>query len=179
MIELDATDAECTVYTFKEGLLSPLAHDLKIRVTRFTLAISDDHGEVRAVFDPTSLRTVGATKGGREAPEALSATDRETIDGNVDRAVLHGDRWPEIRFVSERVTPAESGFTVVGALTLHGRTALLEVPVRRRGAHLLAEVRLDQTRFGVRPYTGLMGTLRIKPEIVVEVRVPAAALGLG
>jgi len=39
---LDASTAECLVFTEKEGLLSGVAHDLKLRVERFRLRIDDD-----------------------------------------------------------------------------------------------------------------------------------------
>lgn len=48
MPRLDASSADCFVFTYKEGLLSAVAHDLKLRVTRFTIDTEGD--AVRAEF---------------------------------------------------------------------------------------------------------------------------------
>jgi len=37
VIRVDASSAECLVLTEEEGLLSAVAHDLKMRVTQFEL----------------------------------------------------------------------------------------------------------------------------------------------
>ena len=37
----DASNAECHIYTYKEGVLSAIAHDLKIKVTSFRIDVSE------------------------------------------------------------------------------------------------------------------------------------------
>ena len=56
MIEYDASSAQCLVYSFKEGLLSKLAHDLKHRVTRFSVRVDEQTRAVEAEIDARSLR---------------------------------------------------------------------------------------------------------------------------
>ena len=41
-------DARCTVYTFKEGLLSAIAHDLEIAVERFSIEWDDARTRIEA-----------------------------------------------------------------------------------------------------------------------------------
>src|SRR4051812_4209200 len=43
-MRIDPASAECLVYTFKEGLLSAVAHDLKIRVERFEIEVTPGEG---------------------------------------------------------------------------------------------------------------------------------------
>ena len=62
MARHDASTAEVLVFTFKEGLLSPLAHDLKLRVTRFSLEVAETSDSVAAEFDPRSLVVLTAMK---------------------------------------------------------------------------------------------------------------------
>ena len=52
----DATSAECLVFTYKEGLLSALAHDLEIRVPGFEVDVDDATLAVRARADPPRCR---------------------------------------------------------------------------------------------------------------------------
>ena len=54
----DASSAECLVLTYKEGLLSAVAHDLRIRVTRFDVEASLSPPSVRARFDAARHRAL-------------------------------------------------------------------------------------------------------------------------
>ena len=50
------------------------------------------------------------------------------------------------------------------------------VPGRRDGDRLRAEVTIHQLAFGIRPYTALLGTLRVRPDVIVRLSVPAEGL---
>jgi polyisoprenoid-binding protein YceI len=90
--------------------------------------------------------------------------------------VLRAARFPEIRFASSAVSRAGSGYDVRGALSLCGATGELSVPVRREGDRLRAEVAIHQPAFGIRPYAAMLGTLRVRPDVIVRVSVPAEGL---
>ncbi len=165
-----------TVYTYKEGLLSRVAHDLKLAVTRFEIVLDGD--AVRATFDPKSLKVRAVMKGDAEEPGALSARDREEIEANIRGPVLHVDRFPEIRFEGRvrRLPEAGRDGEVEGRLTLCGVTRTLSLPVSRRPPDLVAEVRLDQRDYGIEPFRALMGALKIRPDVDVRVRLPESAV---
>ena len=97
MTSYDSSTAECCVFTFKEGLLSPVAHDLRLRVTRFEIEVGD---VVNASFDATSLVVDAPMKDGRENPSALTAADKTKIAGQIRDDVLHASRHPQITFRS-------------------------------------------------------------------------------
>jgi YceI-like domain len=170
----DASSATCSVFAFKEGLLSAVGHDVKLEVKRFELSIAD--GSVRATFHANSLEAVCAMREGREDRAALSSSDRKTIEGYVRDDILHARRHPTITFVSQSIEAEDDGFLVEGDLTLHGRTRRVEVPVRSEGGALRARVTLRQPDFGITPFRALLGALRIQPQVEVEVVVPGAAL---
>lgn len=159
------------VFTFKEGLLSGVAHDLELAVERFR--IDWDAAHVSATFDTRSLRVLHAVVAGRPAPDALSARDRRTIERNIAEDVLATAQHAEARFESTSVEVAGDGFVVHGTLTLAGVQHELSVPVRRDGSRYAAEVVLDQRRFGIEPYSAMLGTLKLKPEVRVRLDVPA------
>ena len=167
---LDATTAECLVFTEKEGLLSAAAHDLKIRVGRFQLRIED--GSVEAEFDAGSLRVVCALRGGADAPNALSAKDRAEIEANIAGKVLHARAHPAIRFRSRTV----SADRVEGTLSLHGKERDLAVQVRREGDRAVAECTVHQPDFGIQPYSAAFGTLRVKASVTVRLGAPATGI---
>jgi len=174
MAHHDAESAECLVLTYKEGLLSPIAHDLKIRVTDWTVAVDDESNAIEATFDPGSLRVVAPMKEGRENPSALSDRDKREIEDDIREEVLQTKEHPEIRFASTRVSARDDGgFDVEGDLTIKKVTRRVSTTVRREDDRHVAELTLHQPDFGIKPYRAALGTLRIKPDVDVRVSVPA------
>lgn len=165
-------DAECRVYTFKEGLLSAVAHDLELRVERFWLEWDEARTRIEGSFDGASLRVLHAMKEGAPNPSALSSRDKTKIESNIADDVLEVKRFSAIRFVSSTVVPEGEGFVVRGTLELHGQKREIEARVVREGERYVSEVVLDQEAFGITPYRAMMGTLRIKPDVRVRVSVP-------
>lgn len=168
-------NADVLVFTFKEGLLSAMAHDLKIRVTRFSIHVDETTNAIEATFDPASLRVVTAMKDGAEAHGALSDSDRKKIEGNIVDDVLEARKFPEIRFVSSSVEEDEgTGYRVRGKLTLHGKTQDVSFVSRTDGEGQVAQIEIHQPSFGIQPYSALLGTLKIKPDVLVNVALPGA-----
>lgn len=172
----DSSSAECLVLTYKEGLLSAVAHDLQIRVGRFDIEIDDARSSVSARFDAASLEVVGAVSGGVVREGALSEADKRKIEHTIADEVLHVRKHPEIRLSSNDVAPEGDGFRIRGDLALHGHTKAIAFVARREGDRFVAEVRLHQPDFGIKPYSALLGTLKIKPDILVRCAIPARLL---
>ena len=161
------------MFTYKEGLLSVVAHDLKIRVAAFTITVDETTRAIEARFDATSLRVVSAMQDGKESRGTLSAANKKEIEGNIVRDVLAAAEYPEIRFVSKRVEPRGDGYLVTGTLALHGKQRALQVTVRQDGERYVAEARVHQPDFGIRPYSALFGTLKVQADVTVRVTVPS------
>lgn len=170
----DASTARCSIIAYKEGLLSAVGHNVRLEVTSFSVKVHD--GEVVATFDADSLRAVCAVKDGRDDPDALSAKDRDTIAGYVRKDILESSRFPEIIFRAGLVDADEDEAEVEGSLELHGVTRDVEFTARRLDDHWVARLQLRQSDFGIRPFKALMGALKIKSEIDVELRLPADAV---
>jgi hypothetical protein len=170
----DASSAECLVLTFKEGLLSAVAHDLQIRVTRFSIEVDDTSRALTARFEASSLKVLGAVHDGVLREGTLSDADKRKIEQNIADDVLAIRSHPEIRFTSSEVVPEGDGFRVRGELALHGRTRAIAFSVQKKGDRLVAEVPLHQPDFGIKPFSAMLGTLKIKPDVVVRCSVPAA-----
>ena len=112
-------------------------------------------------------------KDGVPNPSALSDRDKRKIESTIQDDVLETRRHPEIRFTSTDVRVEGDTATIRGTLALHGRTKPLEVRARKEGAKWIAETTLHQPDFGITPYTAMMGTLRIKPDVRVRIELPA------
>lgn len=172
MYQLDQTKADCFVFTYKEGLLSAVAHDLKIKVTRFALDIDDKARRVEGRFDAASLRVVCAMHKGAESKGTLSPDQKREIEGNIVNEVLEAEKHPEVRFTSSAVQEEGDGFVVQGQLALHGKRKKLEVAVRKDRHRYVASARVHQPDFGIRPYSALLGTLKVKAEVEIQILIP-------
>ncbi|MBW2461737.1 MAG: YceI family protein [Deltaproteobacteria bacterium] len=168
------SNARCHIFTEKDGLLSKVAHDLRIRVDRFDVNVegAGDARQVTATFDPKSLVVETALSKGADSPSALSAKDRAKIEKSIQNDVLEVRRNAEIRFTSRSVEERGAGLIVIGDLTLHGRTRSLTVEVRDGGDAWQASVTLHQPDFGIKPFSAMMGTLKVKADLRVEISVP-------
>lgn len=172
MARFDAYNSECLVFSFKDGLLARLAHDLKMQVERFSIEVDDATRQIRATFDPSSIQVVCAQVDGRDDPSTLSKGDKAKIHDNVVKDVLHARKHPEIRFESTNVVQRGEGFAVEGTLHMHGRSKGLQASIRGDGPRWVTEVRIHQPDFGVKPYTAALGALKVKPDVLVRVSVP-------
>lgn len=173
MTTYDATTATCHVFTFKEGVLSAVAHDLRIRVERFTIDVDEAAGTVTATFSAGSLRVDCAMKNGREDFDALSDRNRREIEGSIAGDVLNARRYPEIVLRSTRVEGQDDERRIEGTLSLHGAERPLRATARREAGKWVAEVELRQPDFGIKPYSAMLGTLKVQPVVRVRVSVPA------
>lgn len=165
-------DADTRVLTFKQGLLSAIAHDLEIDVGRFSIEWDEARTQVTAEWEASSLRVRHAMKDGAPSPSALSDRDKHKIEATIREDVLAAARFPTIRFASSRVETNGERLVVHGSLELHGRTRDIEAHVSREGERWVTEVVLQQPDFGITPYRAMMGTLQIKPEVRVRISVP-------
>jgi hypothetical protein len=173
MLRFDASSARCEVLSFKEGLLARMAHDLKIEVSRFTIDVDTDTLAIDARFDSSSLRVVCAMDCGVDAPNAtLNTDDRQQIEERIMEDVLDARRYPEIRFRSTKVVKTGDHFRVSGALALHGHERQLELVVRVAAGRAATEVALWQPDFGIRPFSAMLGALRIRPDVMVRLSLP-------
>ena len=173
MTTYDASNSEIFVYSFKDGLLSKIAHDLKIQASSFSIEMDTEANTLNASVDALSLKVLCCMKRGVPAPNTLSASDKKKIEVNLLKNVLNTKRFPKISFVSSSIQPESDGFSIQGELSLHGRTRSVRVRATRQGHLLVAELTLHQPDYGIKPFKAMMGTLKVKPDVKVVISIPA------
>src|SRR5262249_17885348 len=91
--------------------------------------------------------------------------------------VLDASRFPEIRFVADRLRVSaqktdELEGTLSGKLSVHGVTRPLDVPVhawRRGEAQLvLGKVSFKQSDFGIAPLRKVSGAIAVEDQVLVD-----------
>ncbi|MDH5492537.1 MAG: YceI family protein [Myxococcales bacterium] len=170
----DASTAECQILTFKEGLLSRVAHDLKFELRRFRLQVEDETRAIEAEFELESIELVCARKDGRDDPGALDASDAKKILSNLRSEVLHTRRFPKARFTSTRIEPVgEGAIRVEGTLELHGRERTIRGRALEQEGRWILQLELHQPDYGIKPFSAMMGALKVKPGVQVRISIPA------
>ncbi len=170
MPRYDADDGRCTVYTYKAGLLSAVGHDLAFRLTRWSLEVEEDR--IEGHFDGTSLELLGVVRDGVPVPGVLSASDERQVMDNIRKYVFKGFRPAEIHFVAEDVEIDDDRIEGEGVLTIPPRSHAVPFEVEIDDGEARCSVRLHQPHWGIKPFSALMGTLKIKPDVEVRLTVP-------
>lgn len=173
MARYDSSNADIHILSFKDGMLAKLAHDLKMKVERFTITVDEEKKHIDASFDARSVKVVCRRKNGEDDPSGLNALEIATIHSNIEGDVLESKKFQDIRFVSTSITPEGEGYRIVGDLTLHGKTKSLTTVAKRKNGRFEAEVKLHQPDFGIKPYSAMMGALKVQADVIVTVSVPA------
>lgn len=164
-------DGELLLGTTSEGPMARMGHDLRIRVEDWEarLELGEEPGScrLRVRAGLASLRVLGGSGGAKP----LTETDLRRIESNAEK-ILESRAHPEVSFVSTAMTGNWEAGRIDGELTIHGATLPQGFDVRREpdGAYRLTGV-IAQSRFGLKPYSAMMGALRLGDDISVEVTV--------
>lgn len=172
MARHDASSAEVLIYSYKDGVLAKLAHDLKMKVGSFSLTVDDATKKIEATFDATSVTVVCRCKDGKDEPGGLNMIETAAINSNIEKDVLESKKHGQIRFVSTAVEADGEGYRVTGDLTLHGKTKSVRANVAQKAGRWVTELRLHQPDFGIKPYSAMMGALKVQADVLVTVSVP-------
>jgi hypothetical protein len=175
------------IKTTRAGLAARVGHDLTLDVTRWSADITvpgeaapgeTPSGEtapggdlsaatVTAELDLGSLVVREGTGGARP----LTDSDRRDIESTT-RKILGAGGQATAAFRSTWVIPSAAGGAIEGTLTLNGRSQPVRLqltspaPGRYRGT-----VTIVQSAFGIKPYTGFFGALKLRDEVVAEFEV--------
>ena len=103
----------------------------------------------------------------------LTDKDRGEIVKNIDGKVLSGN---PIEFRSSAVEAVGAGLSVRGELSMNGQShpASFELSVAGDG-HVTGTATVVQSEWGIKPYRGLMGALKVRDslEVVFDGTLPA------
>jgi len=153
------------VFTFKDGVLSAVAHDLRLHFENFRVAL--DGTTVNAEFDLKSLVVDGPMEGGALREGGYDAGKRAEVEKAMHQDVLRTDRHPRATFVGS-ATPQGAGYAVNGTLELAGSKAPLAFEVKNEGGRYVSSFELTPSQWGIAQYKALFGAIRLKDIVRVE-----------
>lgn len=158
--------------TTRQGLATKVGHDLTIEVTNWSGTVTvgaDPAGSgIDVTAETSSLRVVHGAGG----VKPLSDRDKQEIRTNAAK-VLGADRTPTARFVTTSAQlGADGSGTVTGTLTLCDVSRDLTLTVTPLGdGKFRATGTVVQTDHGIKPYTALLGALKLADAVTVEAEV--------
>lgn len=153
------------VFTFKDGVLSAVAHDLRIRLEKFEITLEGN--AVRAEFDLKSLFVDGPMENGALRADQYDAGKRADVEKAMHGDVLRTSKHPTASFAGT-ASEQGAGFAVTGELELAGKKAPLAFDVKNEGGTYTAAFELQPSQWGVSQYKALLGAIRLKDVVRVE-----------
>ncbi|OBI94122.1 S-adenosyl-L-methionine-dependent methyltransferase [Mycobacterium alsense] len=170
MWTLTAADGELLIRTGVAGRAARMGHNLTIAMTRWeaTVAWRDAEpvtAELTVEVDSLEvLRGEGGVKG-------LTGPEKALVKSNALKS-LGANRYPEIRFAADDVDKTTRGYRLAGKLHIRGKSRRHVIDLRTEDLgdawRMSAESGVRQTDFGVKPYSLLMGSLKVADEVKVS-----------
>ena len=157
------------VYTTRTGLGSRAGHDLTIEATEWSgeaLIQQDSPIQVRVEVKVAGLRVVSGAGGIKALTDSDRADIRKTLRS--DR-LLRADRHPTIEYRADASAGTPESFRLEGHLTLAGTSHALTVTGGQTpDGRIKGSTVITQSRWGIKPYSAFLGTLKVADDIRIE-----------
>lgn len=167
---IDIEKSKMTVRVFKTGFFSAFGHEHEISAPIAQGSFTEDNPSVDLTVDSRQMRVMD---------KDISDKDRAEIQQNMlGAAVLDSEKFPEIRFRSNRVDRLGDGkWTVRGDLTIRGQTHAVQMDVQGQNGHYRGAAEVKQKDFGITPFAVGGGAVKVKDELRVEFEIVGKIVG--
>lgn len=157
--------------TYRQGLAAKAGHDLVLEAAAWsgTLVVpdgSDATPSITVEIDLRSLQVIQGTGG----VKPLSESDKADIRKAMQKPLQTADH-PMATFRSTDVRVEGPRATVAGALALAGQSHALELEVHRDDSAIMARGEVVQSAWGIKPYTGFLGALKLRDAVDVDISI--------
>ena len=167
------------IFTSTGGLMGAMGHNLRLACNDFSFFFDVAEKKMKVgVFKAASVvvvHPVDAQKN-EELKKTLSPSDKETIGKNaLSKDVLDVEKFPEVTFEVAQETKKN----VTGTLTLHGASNMIKLSIEEFPQHFAVKCPLSQPQFGMTPYSAMMGSIKVAPQVDIQLEVPKAVYNDG
>lgn len=85
---------------------------------------------------------------------------------------LNAKKYPRVQFTADDITATDDGYRLTGSVEIHGtsqpQTVDLTIVDRGQEWGMSTRLSLTQSAFGIKPFSLMMGTLRVADEVTLE-----------
>jgi polyisoprenoid-binding protein YceI len=167
---LDGSHGELLIRTGVAGRAAQMGHRLTIAMRSWQATTqwnSDEPVSAELTVDAGSLEVVR----GEGGLTPLSGPEKILVRSSALRS-LGARRFPRITFAAKTIEKSDDGYRLTGALTIHGKTRAQIVEVRTDDLDgswwLSSETTVRQSEFGIKPYSQLLGSLKVADDVTVS-----------
>lgn len=174
---LDLAQSQLSLTLVQEGMLSKRYPTHLVVVKNFSCNITLPRDEKL-----TTVTLEAEAKSFTNADKIMSEFERRGFHDVLQNKVLESERYPAIKFKSVSVSGLKKTgdtrtFTLNGDLVLHGVTKRVAFPVIVTLANdqlrAIGEASLKQSDYGIQPYEGNMGLIKIADELKINFSIVA------
>src|SRR6202047_2651779 len=147
-----------------------MGHRLSIAMRRWQATVRWSDGApvgAQLTVDVGSLEVVR----GEGGLTPLSGPEKILVRSSALRS-LGARRFPRITFAAKTIEKSDDGYRLTGALTIHGKTRAQTVDMRTDDLdgswRLSSETTVRQSEFGIKPYSQLLGSLKVADDVTVS-----------
>lgn len=161
------SNSSCVINTYKEGLLSAVAHDLKIALTRFEIKV-DQNLQITARFWPDTFNVLGAVDTDNNLlSNVLKDKDLKQIKKTVQKEILMTHKYPVIQFQG-----AIESEKISGELDLKNKKHTVQSCIHINKTDFAQSIsirfEIQPSQWGIAPYKALFGAIRLKDYVVIQ-----------
>lgn len=166
---LDASDGELLVRTGIRGRAAKMGHRLTITMNSWHATVRWADGQPVAAELTVDVDTL-AVSHGEGGLTALSGPDGERARSHALKS-LEAGRFRNITFAADDIEQTDDGYRLRGMLDIRGtrRSRAVDLRVEKLGEawRMSCEADVRQTDFGVKPYSMLMGAMKVVDTVTV------------
>jgi hypothetical protein len=165
-MELGPQHGNLTLHTGRSGAAAKVGHDLTLGIQRWSIEV-DPAARLTMSADLDSLTVIKGDGG----LKPLSDKDKVTILGHA-KDTLKATSHPAVLVTIDG--PTDASGTADAAVTIAGQTRSVPVSIEISDsdpARITVTAALLQTAFGIKPYSGLLGALKVADEVTIRLDV--------
>jgi polyisoprenoid-binding protein YceI len=175
---IDLSRSQVIATLTQEGFISRRYPNHRVEVKSFSGRIKVPERDETQI----AVEVEAEAKSLTNADERMTEFERNEFHNVLNNHVLESDKFPRIKFVSVSVSDArKSGesrtFTLNGDLTLRDVTKQVSFPVTvtisKDQLRATGEAEFKQTDFGITPYSGKLGMIKIGDVIKIKFEIVA------
>ncbi|HKQ78139.1 MAG TPA: YceI family protein [Blastocatellia bacterium] len=175
---IDLAQSQVTATLTQEGFIARRYPSHRVEVKNFNGKIEVSEKDETAV----EVEVEADSKSLTNVDQDMSEFERKEFHSVVNDQVLESGKFPRIKFVSVSVSDAQKSgekrsFTLNGDLTLRDVTKRVSFPVTVTIANdqlrAIGEAKFKQSDFGIKPYSGKLGLIKVGDEVKVNFAIVA------
>ena len=170
--EIGPANGRLVLRTYRQGMAAKAGHDLVLEARSWQgeVTVPTDQSAEPSVTAQVDLRELHVVQG-TGGVKPLSEGDKEEIRRAMTKP-LQTDRHPTAQFASSHVETEGDHAALDGTLLLAGANAPVRLEVEQSAdGKLRATTTITQSRWGIKPYSGFFGALKLKDDVELELEL--------